>query len=167
MKTRNLLSENNDIQNKWSDRFDQIIIDEFQDTNPLQFQISNLLIGENKSISVVGDPDQSIYSWRYANPTNLKEFEKQFKNCKVVNLDESYRSTQQILNAADSVIKKNTERFERTLWTKKQNGSLIESNVYSDEESESLEIAYLISKQIKNGLSANEIAIMYLSLIHI
>ena len=76
-------------------------------------------------------------------------------------LDESYRSTQQILNAADSVIKKNTERFERTLWTKKQNGSLIESNVYSDEESESLEIAYLISKQIKNGLSANEIAIMY------
>ena len=161
MKTRNILSENNDIQSKWSDRFDQIIIDEFQDTNPLQFQISNLLIGENKSISVVGDPDQSIYSWRYANPTNLKEFEKQFKNCKVVNLDESYRSTQQILNAADSVIRKNTERFQRKLWTKKQNGSLIESNVYSDEESESLEIAYLISKQIKNGLSANEIAIMY------
>ena len=83
------------------------------------------------------------------------------KNCKVVNLDESYRSTQQILNAADSVIRKNTERFQRKLWTKKQNGSLIESNVYSDEESESLEISYLISKQIKNGLSANEIAIMY------
>ena len=156
-----ILVENDDIREKWASRYKQVIIDEFQDTNPLQFEISNLLTNSQKSISVVGDPDQSIYSWRHAVPTNLLEFQKQYKECLVVNLDESYRSTQQILDAADSIISNNSNRFKRKLWTKKKNGSLINFNFYNDEEEESLSVASKISKQIKNGISSNEIAIIY------
>ena len=108
LKTKNILSQNIDVRNKWSNRYKQVIIDEFQDTNPLQFQISDLLTNQEKSISVVGDPDQSIYSWRHAVPTNILEFKKKYKDCLVVNLDESYRSTQPILEAADSIISNNT-----------------------------------------------------------
>ena len=161
MKTKMILVENEDIKEKWASKYKQVIIDEFQDTNPLQFEISNLLTNSQKSISVVGDPDQSIYSWRHAVPTNLLEFQKQYKECLVVNLDESYRSTQQILDAADSIISNNTNRFKRKLWTKKKNGSLINFNFYNDEEEESLSVASKISKQIKNGISSNEIAIIY------
>ena len=161
MKTKMILVENDDIGEKWASRYKQVIIDEFQDTNPLQFEISNLLTNSQKSISVVGDPDQSIYSWRHAVPTNLLEFQKQYKECLVVNLDESYRSTQQILDAADSIISNNSNRFKRKLWTKKKNGSLINFNFYNDEEEESLSVASKISKQIKNGISSNEIAIIY------
>ena len=161
MKTKMILVENDDIREKWASRYKQVIIDEFQDTNPLQFEISNLLTNSQKSISVVGDPDQSIYSWRHAVPTNLLEFQKQYKECLVVNLDESFRSTQQILDAADSIISNNSNRFKRKLWTKKKNGSLINFNFYNDEEEESLSVASKISKQIKNGISSNEIAIIY------
>ena len=161
MKTKMILVENDDIREKWASKYKQVIIDEFQDTNPLQFEISNLLTNSQKSISVVGDPDQSIYSWRHAVPTNLLEFQKQYKECLVVNLDESYRSTQQILDAADSIISNNSNRFKRKLWTKKKNGSLINFNFYNDEEEESLSVASKISKQIKNGISSNEIAIIY------
>ena len=161
MKTKMILIENEDIKEKWASKYKQVIIDEFQDTNPLQFEISNLLTNSQKSISVVGDPDQSIYSWRHAVPTNLLEFQKQYKECLVVNLDESYRSTQQILDAADSIISNNSNRFKRKLWTKKKNGSLINFNFYNDEEEESLSVASKISKQIKNGISSNEIAIIY------
>ena len=161
MKTKMILVENEDIKEKWASKYKQVIIDEFQDTNPLQFEISNLLTNSQKSISVVGDPDQSIYSWRHAVPTNLLEFQKQYKECLVVNLDESYRSTQQILDAADSIISNNSNRFKRKLWTKKKNGSLINFNFYNDEEEESLSVASKISKQIKNGISSNEIAIIY------
>ena len=97
LKTNNILKENLDIRKKWSRRYKHVIIDEFQDTNPLQFEISNLITNEQNSISVVGDPDQSIYSWRHAVPTNILEFRKIYKDCLVVNLDESYRSTKPIL----------------------------------------------------------------------
>lgn len=161
MKTKTILLENKDIREKWSDRYKQVIIDEFQDTNPLQFDISNLLTNNQKSISVVGDPDQSIYSWRHAVPTNLLEFQKQYKECLVVNLDESYRSTQQILDAADSIISNNSNRFERKLWTKKKNGSLINFDFYNDEEEEAISVSSKIQRQIEKGKSPNEIAIIY------
>ena len=161
MKTKNVLIDNEDLRDKWSSKYKQVIIDEFQDTNPLQFEISNLITNEEKSISVVGDPDQSIYSWRHAVPTNLLEFKKNYKECLVVNLDESYRSTQQILDAADSIISNNSNRFKRKLWTKKTNGSLIDFDFYTDEEDEAISVASKISKQIKEGRSPNEIAIIY------
>ena len=161
MKTKNILIDNKDLRDKWSNKYKQVIIDEFQDTNPLQFEISNLITSEEKSISVVGDPDQSIYSWRHAVPTNLMEFKKSYKECLVVNLDESYRSTQQILDAADSIISNNSNRFKRKLWTKKINGSLIDFDFYTDEEDEAISIASKISKQINEGKSPNEIAIIY------
>ena len=161
LKTKNILQENIDVRNKWSNKYKQVIIDEFQDTNPLQFQISNLLTNDEKSISVVGDPDQSIYSWRHAVPTNILEFKKNYKDCLVVNLDESYRSTQPILEAADSIIKNNSNRFKRKLWTKNKEGNLIKFNSYSDEEEEAVSVASQISKIIKLKDSPNDCAIMY------
>ena len=161
LKTKNILQENIDIRNKWSNKYKQVIIDEFQDTNPLQFQISNLLTNDEKSISVVGDPDQSIYSWRHAVPTNILEFKKNYKDCLVVNLDESYRSTQPILEAADSIIANNSNRFKRKLWTKNKEGNLIKFNSYSDEEEEALAVASQISKLIQEKNYSNDCAIMY------
>lgn len=161
LKTKNILQENIDIRNKWSNKYKQVIIDEFQDTNPLQFQISNLLTNDEKSISVVGDPDQSIYSWRHAVPTNILEFKKNYKDCLVVNLDESYRSTQPILEAADSIIANNSNRFKRKLWTKNKEGNLIKFNSYSDEEEEALSVASQISKLIQEKNYSNDCAIMY------
>lgn len=161
LKTKNILLENLDVRNKWSSRYKQVIIDEFQDTNPLQFQISNLLTNKEKSISVVGDPDQSIYSWRHAVPTNILEFKKKYKDCLVVNLDESYRSTQPILEAADSIISNNSNRFKRKLWTKNKQGNLIKFNSYSDEEEEAISVASEISKLIETKDSSNDFAVMY------
>ncbi|MBK89565.1 MAG: ATP-dependent DNA helicase PcrA [Chloroflexi bacterium] len=161
LKTKNILLDNIDVRDKWSNKYKQVIIDEFQDTNPLQFQISNLLTNNEKSISVVGDPDQSIYSWRHAVPTNILEFKKSYKDCLVVNLDESYRSTQPILEAADSIISNNSNRFKRKLWTKNKDGNLIKYNSYSDEEEEAVSVASQLSKLTETNDSANDCAIMY------
>ncbi len=161
LKTKNILLDNIDVRDKWSNKYKQVIIDEFQDTNPLQFQISNLLTNNEKSISVVGDPDQSIYSWRHAVPTNILEFKKSYKDCLVVNLDESYRSTQPILEAADSIISNNSNRYKRKLWTKNKDGNLIKYNSYSDEEEEAVSVASQLSKLTETNDSANDCAIMY------
>ena len=161
LKTKNILLNNIDVRDKWARKYKQVIIDEFQDTNPLQFQISNLLTNEEKSISVVGDPDQSIYSWRHAVPTNILEFKKSYKDCLVVNLDESYRSTQPILEAADSIISNNSNRFKRKLWTKNKDGNLIKYDSYSDEEEEAVSVSSQISKITKTKDSPNDCAIMY------
>ena len=161
LKTNNILKENLDVRKKWSRRYKHVIIDEFQDTNPLQFEISNLITNEQNSISVVGDPDQSIYSWRHAVPTNILEFRKIYKDCLVVNLDESYRSTKPILEAADSIIANNTNRFKRKLWTKNKEGSLVKYNSYFDEEEEAVSVGKSITKLTKSKDSLNEIAVMY------
>ena len=122
LKTHKLFIENDTVLEEYSERFTYLQIDEFQDTNPLQFKISNLLANYHRNICVVGDPDQSIYSWRYADPSNLTDFKKSFKETTIITLDESYRSTENILNAANSLIKNNPGRSEKNLWTK--NGSV-------------------------------------------
>ena len=99
-----MLEGNADLREQYQDRYEYLLVDEFQDTNPLQFHIARLLSGSHRNICVVGDPDQSIYSWRNADPSNLVDFQSTYADATVVTLDQSYRSTQLILEAADAVI---------------------------------------------------------------
>ncbi len=116
VKTFALMADQPEILEKYQQRFEHLLVDEFQDTNPVQFRVARLLALKSNNICVVGDPDQSIYSWRHADPANLTDFQTTFKNTKVVTLDQSYRSTQIILEAADSVISNNDGRMEKKLW---------------------------------------------------
>jgi DNA helicase-2/ATP-dependent DNA helicase PcrA len=138
------------------------LVDEFQDTNALQFQVARLLAMKSRNICVVGDPDQSIYSWRHADPTNLTDFQSTFKNAKIVTLDQSYRSTQIILEAADSVISNNDGRMKKTLWTENSRGTRITvAEAYNEAEEASLVLKAATDLKSKDGIGRNEVAIMY------
>ena len=117
-----MLEGNTDLREQFQDRYEYLLVDEFQDTNPLQFHIARLLSEGHRNICVVGDPDQSIYSWRNADPSNLVDFQSTYADVTVVTLDQSYRSTQLILEAADSVIANNETRLEKHLWTDNDRG---------------------------------------------
>ncbi len=158
LRCLNLFQSNNYILDKYQNFYKYFLIDEFQDTNPLQFEIAKILANRSKNICVVGDPDQSIYSWRHANPKNLLDFEKYFKKTKIITLDQSYRSTKKIIKAADSVIGYNDERLERNLWTDNPDGEPIELlESFNDEQ----EADSVISNIKKLNLSLNKVAIMY------
>lgn len=116
-KTVNLLKTNKEIRQKWQNQFKYIMIDEYQDTNAAQYQLVNLLTNENNNIAVVGDDWQSIYSWRGADFRNILRFEKDHKDCTVIKLEQNYRSTKHILDAAHGVITKNAQRSDKKLWT--------------------------------------------------
>ncbi len=136
LKAVKLLKENENIRKNYQNRFKYIHIDEYQDTNEIQYLMSKLLAEEHKNICVVGDADQNIYSWRGANLKNILNFEKDYKNAKVVLLEENYRSSQNILEAANEIIKKNKWRPEKNLFTKNKPGekiSLYEANDENDE----------------------------------
>ena len=119
------LEENSDIQREWQRRFRFIMVDEFQDTNHLQMDLLRLLVGQEQNICVVGDDDQSIYGWRGAEITNILDFERFFKNPKVIKLEENYRSTNRILRLANSLIRHNLDRREKTLWSSRGEGEKI------------------------------------------
>ena len=162
LKTFHIFDDNKYILDKYSDLYRYIQIDEFQDTNPLQFRVTKLLSDQNRNLCVVGDPDQSIYSWRYADPTNLTEFKKSFPESTTITLDQSYRSTQNILNAANSLINNNSARSDKNLWTNNGSGGkliLYETNSEEDE-------ARIVLNEIKRlnqseNIPLDEIAIMY------
>jgi DNA helicase II / ATP-dependent DNA helicase PcrA len=122
MKTTLLFKMNDEVRNRYIDRFDQILVDEYQDTNKCQYNLIKTLAQDKQNISVVGDEDQSIYGWRGADIQNILSFEKDFGNPKIIKLEQNYRSTQLILDAAHSVINKNTERREKKLWSEKKQG---------------------------------------------
>ena len=109
----------------YNSRFRYILIDEYQDTNHLQYLLMKLLAGEHENVHVTGDPDQAIYSWRGADYGNIMSFVTDFPDAKVVKLEENYRSTPNILNAANAVISHNRERFEKNLFTHNRNASVI------------------------------------------
>ena len=120
---------------KYAGRYQHVLVDEFQDTNPVQYALAQKLASQHGNITVVGDPDQSIYSWRAADVRNVQHFERDFPGCTVYLLEQNYRSTQAILEAADAVIGKNPGRHERKLWTERQGGDLITTyDAYNDEE---------------------------------
>ena len=121
-----IFSGNESILEKYQNQYRYILVDEYQDTNHAQYRLINLLAQKNRNLCVIGDPDQSIYTWRGADFRNILNFEKDYPDAKVIMLEQNYRSTQNILNAAREIISKNIERKEKTLWTENPPGEIIE-----------------------------------------
>ncbi len=156
-----LLRESPQTLEKYSGRFLHVLVDEFQDTNPVQYALAQLLASAHRNICVVGDPDQGIYSWRAADVRNVQHFERDFPDAEVILLEQNYRSTKPILAAADAVIGKNPGRKARTLWTDRDGGELISIyEAYNDEE-EGEYVAVETRRLIREGRSPKEIAVMY------
>ncbi len=162
MKTVLLFRQNPDILEKYQSRYMHIQVDEFQDTNLVQYELVKLLAGKYRNICVVGDPDQSIYSWRAADIRNILNFEKDFPDAKVILLEQNYRSTQLILDAATHVISANRQRKPKDLWTKNEKGQapyVIET--YSEEE-EAQWVVNEIDKLVRSGeVKPGDCAIMF------
>ena len=157
----NLFLEHKDILEVYQDRYKYVLIDEYQDTNEAQYKLSKLISSKNKNICVVGDSDQSIYSWRGANYKNILNFERDYKNAKVIMLEENYRSTKNILNAANDVIKNNKLRKEKKLWTQNENGTKLKYHRCFDEKDEAEYVTKEVLKLINQGIPKDEIAILY------
>jgi len=136
LKATKLLKENEELRRIYQERWQYVHIDEYQDTNEVQYLMSRLLVGEDKNICVVGDADQNIYSWRGANLKNILNFEKDYPNAKIVLLEENYRSTKNILEAANEIIKKNKYRPDKNLFTENKVGEKISIYEAMDENDE-------------------------------
>lgn len=157
-----LLQENKEIRERYQRRFRYILVDEYQDTNGAQYQLTTLLAGGYRNICVVGDADQSIYGWRGADISNIMNFEKDYPDARTIMLVQNYRSTQNILTAANAVIENNTHRRPKDLWTKNPQGEKITTYLASDERDEARFIADSISKQKDiYKASYSDIAVLY------
>lgn len=156
-----VFSENPDILESYRERFKYIMVDEYQDTNNAQYMLVSLLAGEDGNICVVGDDDQSIYRFRGANIRNILDFEDQYPNAHVVKLEQNYRSTSNILNAANAVIANNRGRKGKNLWTAKDGGEKIASYIAQNERDEALFIAKQIAKAKDSGKKFSDCAILY------
>ena len=150
-----------DVLDHYQRRFRYILVDEYQDTNPIQYQMVSLLAGRHQNLCVVGDDDQSIYSFRGATIENILSFEKQFRGAKVVKLEQNYRSTSVILDAANAVIANNTGRKGKTLWTKNGTGDKVHVHCLEDEADESQFIAATILDNIRKGRKFSHHAVLY------
>ena len=156
-----ILEENDDLCEAISKRYTYIMVDEYQDTNELQYRLLRKLCHAHNNLCVVGDDDQSIYGWRGANIKNILEFHESFENVKVVKLEKNYRSTNQILKAANDLIEHNRGRLGKVLESTKGDGKAIEVLESIDENSEALSIARKIKKLILSGVSPKDIAVLY------
>ncbi len=161
MLTVQLFRQNAEILNHYQERFPFILVDEYQDTNTAQFTLLSLLASRYQNLCVVGDDDQSIYRFRGANIHNILNFEKIFPATKVIRLEQNYRSTKNILAAASGVIKHNSMRKEKTLWTTAEAGAPISYGRYDNEYEEAQGIAADIHHQVKDGMSYSDFAILY------
>ena len=159
--TIRLFEENPDVLEKYRDRFRYILVDEYQDTNLAQYHIVNLLAKTHRNLCVVGDDDQSIYAWRGADIRNILEFEKDFEGCKVIRLEQNYRSTEAILNAANEVIHNNKGRKEKRLWTAEKGGEPIDVHEATDERDEAYYICSRIANGARSGARYDDYAILY------
>lgn len=161
LKTALLLQKNKEVREYYQNRWKYIHIDEYQDTNKVQYMIATLLSDKEKNLCVVGDIDQNIYSWRGADIQNILNFEKDYPDAKVILLEENYRSTQRILDVANEVIKKNKQRREKNLFTKNEEGekiTLFESYDENEEARTVIDEAYAV---IEKGVPADQIAVLY------
>ena len=162
VKTVEILRNNEDVLNYYQERFKYIMVDEYQDTNTVQFRLVSLLAGKYRNLCVVGDDDQSIYKFRGANIYNILNFEKEFPDAKVIKLEQNYRSTQTILDAANSVIRHNKGRKEKTLWTANEVGEKIAFHQYLNEYDEAYQVVDEIARNVSRGKAHyNDYAILY------
>lgn len=157
-----LFKEHKDVLEKYQFKFKYIMVDEYQDTNYSQYLLIKMLSAMHKNICVVGDDDQSIYTWRGADIRNILEFEKDFDNVLQIKLEQNYRSTSNIINAAHSVIKKNNERKEKKIWTDANDGEKIKLYSAASERDESNYVAINIKKMVDNqGYDYKDFAVLY------
>ena len=162
VKTMQLLYDHDDIRTYYQDFFQYILVDEYQDTNHTQYLITKTLAAKHRKLCVVGDPDQSIYSWRGANIRNILEFEKDFKDAKVITLEQNYRSTQVILEASNRLITKNKKRKDKNLFTEKSGGDPIEVHRLLSEGDEARWVSRTIKNLVENdGESLKDMAVFY------
>ena len=155
-----ILEKNLDIREIYSNNFKYILVDEYQDTNYIQSKWLNLLSEKHRNICCVGDDDQSIYSWRGAEIKNFLEFDKVYKDSKIIRLEENYRSTQNILSVASHIISNNQNRIGKTLKTTMESGDLIKLNCFKNGKDEATGITDEIEKRIKKKYSYNNVAIL-------
>jgi DNA helicase-2/ATP-dependent DNA helicase PcrA len=144
------------VREYYNRRFQYLLIDEYQDTNRPQYELMRLLAGSRHNVCAVGDEDQSIYSWRGADIRNILEFERDFPEARIIRLEQNYRSTQNILQAASSVVANNVKRKGKTLWTSRQGGSKIGYYEAPDGENEALFAADLIAKYVRESADRGE-----------
>lgn len=156
-----LFNNNPGVLQKYQEKYKYVFIDEYQDTNEPQYILSKIISAKYKNITVVGDADQAIFTWRGANYKNILNFEKDYKDAKVVLLEENYRSTKTILNAANNVIKNNKVRKEKNLWTQNEEGSKITYYKAFDEKDESNYVVNEIKKLIEKGVNPKDICVLY------
>ncbi|MBQ9408008.1 MAG: UvrD-helicase domain-containing protein [Clostridia bacterium] len=161
IKTLELLSEQPPVLEYYQNRFRYIMVDEYQDTNVAQYQFVRLLSAQSKNLCVVGDDDQSIYSWRGADIRNILSFEKDFPGCTVIKLEENYRSTGTILQAANKVIKNNSARKAKALWTQADEGEKIRFYRASDEREEAAWVCENIQALTRQGMEYGDMAVLY------
>lgn len=161
VRTLELLRTRPEVLERYQERFRYISVDEYQDTNHVQYEIANLLAAKYQNLMVVGDDDQSIYSWRGADISNILDFEKDFKQAKVVKLEQNYRSTGHILAAANAVVRNNSQRKDKRLFTDLGDGEKIQSYQASDERDEGRWIASEIEKLHVGGMSYDDMAVFY------
>ncbi|HAT7071940.1 TPA: DNA helicase II [Legionella pneumophila] len=163
LRTHELLRDNEEILAHYRERFQAILVDEFQDTNTIQYAWIRLLAGDHTAVLAVGDDDQSIYGWRGAKVENIQQFVHDFKNTQIIRLEQNYRSTAMILNAANALIHNNSTRMGKELWTAGSEGEKI--LVYSafNELDEARFVTERIGMELNQGASADEIAVLYRS----
>src|SRR5690242_15331119 len=165
LETVRLLKSSSSVRERYQRRYQYLLIDEYQDTNRPQYELIKLLAGTKHNVCVVGDEDQSIYSWRGADIRNILEFEKDFPEARTIRLEQNYRSTQAILEAASAVVANNVKRKGKTLWTARQGGNRIGYYEAPDGENESLFAADYISRYLKKmkeeGADEVRVAVLY------
>lgn len=161
IKPIELFNKYKEVLENYQELFKYVFIDEYQDTNEAQYILSKMISAKYKNICVVGDDAQSIYSWRGANFKNILNFEKDYKNAKVILLEQNYRSTKTILNAANSVIKNNINKKDKNLWTDNGTGEKIKYVRTNDEKDEASYVTREIRNLVNNGVSLDDIAVLY------
>ncbi|MGE5610054.1 MAG: ATP-dependent helicase, partial [Bacillota bacterium] len=161
LRTAQAFRDHPDILRELQDRFQYILIDEYQDTNHAQYVVAHAMALRHRNIAVVGDPDQSIYAWRGADIQNILDFEKDYPDAKVVKLEQNYRSTQLILEIASSVIDHNHQRKKKRLWTENAKGDPARLLLCGDEQEEALAIAAQLKELHEKGINYSDMAIFY------
>lgn len=161
IKTVQLLRDNKEIRNFYQDKFEYIFVDEYQDTNKIQYELIKYLSKDNPNLTVVGDNDQSIYKWRGADISNILNFEDDYKNAKIIKLEQNYRSTQKILDVANSVIKNNASKLKKNLWTNKVGGNSVKYKEFSHSNEEEYGVVQKIYQLKYKDIDFKNMAILY------